>query len=598
MSESISKNIMKFIKCLFGSLMAAAMCGCAGGPVVIDLADYGVMPDTGENSSPVMAEALRRLASELESERQVVIRLREGRYDFYPEGASSRVYYISNHDQDNPKSVAIALENLRNVTFDGNGAELVMHGRMLPLAVVDGQDCSLRDFSIDFANPHISQVTVLENDTVGGYITYSPAPWVEYEIRDSVFVAKGPGWEHVPCAGIAFDGATRHLVYRTSDIAVGVRPVEEIAPGQIRARWDDPRLLPGTVVAMRTYGRPAPGIFLDNDRNTVINNVTVHYAEGMGLLAQMSENIDLDGFNVCLRGDDDPRYFTTQADATHFSGCKGRINSTEGLYEGMMDDAINVHGTYLKIEQKVDSVTVVARYMHPQTYGFRWGEPGDTVQILSAQTMDIADSLNIVESIAPYRSDSLPGAKEFVIRLRHVLPDSVGPDRGTFGIENLTWTPQVTFADNIVRNNRARGALFSTPRKVMVENNLFDHTSGTGILLCGDCNGWFETGSCRDVTIWKNRFVNALTNMFQFTNAVISIYPEIPDLSNQKGYFHSGIVIADNVFDTFDAPLLYAKSVDGLVFENNVVRHNSDFAPFHWNRDTVLTERVVNARLR
>ena len=121
---------MKFIKCLFGSLMAAAMCGCAGGPVVIDLADYGVMPDTGENSSPVMAEALRRLASELESERQVVIRLREGRYDFYPEGASSRVYYISNHDQDNPKSVAIALENLRNVTFDGNGAELVMHGRM------------------------------------------------------------------------------------------------------------------------------------------------------------------------------------------------------------------------------------------------------------------------------------------------------------------------------------------------------------------------------------------------------------------------------------------------------------------------------------
>ncbi len=156
----------------------------------------------------------------------------------------------------------------------------------------------------------------------------------------------------------------------------------------------------------------------------------------------------------------------------------------------------------------------------------------------------------------------------------------------------------MTFADNIVRNNRARGALFSTPRKVVVENNLFDHTSGTGILLCGDCNGWFETGSCRDVTIRKNRFVNALTNMFQFTNAVISIYPEIPDLSNQKGYFHSGIVIADNVFDTFDAPLLYAKSVDGLVFENNVVRHNSDFAPFHWNRDTVLTERVVNARLR
>lgn len=37
--------------------------------------------------------------------------------------------------------------------------------------------------------------------------------------------------------------------------------------------------------------------------------------------------------------------FTTQADATHFSGCKGKITSCNGLYEGMMDDAINVHGT-------------------------------------------------------------------------------------------------------------------------------------------------------------------------------------------------------------------------------------------------------------
>ena len=126
----------------------------------------------------------------------------------------------------------------------------------------------------------------------------------------------------------------------------------------------------------------------------------------------------------------------------------------------MMDDAINVHGTYLKIEQKVDSVTVVARYMHPQTYGSGGGEPGDTVQILWRRPMDIADSLNIVESIVRIAPIHCPGAKEFVIRLRHVLPDSVGPDRGTFGIENLTWTPQVTFADNIVRNNRARGALF------------------------------------------------------------------------------------------------------------------------------------------
>ena len=73
-----------------------------------------------------------------------------------------------------------------------------------------------------------------------------------------------------------------------------------------------------------------------------------------------------------------------------------------------------------------------------------------------------------------------------------------------YGIENLTWTPQVRFAGNTVRNNRARGALFSTPRRTVAEDNLFDHTSGTAILLCGDCNGWYETGACRDVLIRRN----------------------------------------------------------------------------------------------
>lgn len=116
------------------------------------------------------------------------------------------------------------------------------------------------------------------------------------------------------------------------------------------------------------------------------------------------------------------------------------------------------------------------------------------------------------------------------------------------------------FAHNTIRNNRARGALFSTPKKTVIENNLFDHTSGTAILLCGDCNGWYETGACRDVLIKNNTFINSLTSLFQFTNAIISIYPEIPNLKEQVKYFHGGtdvpgIVVENNRFETFDAPI-------------------------------------------
>lgn len=99
----------------------------------------------------------------------------------------------------------------------------------------------------------------------------------------------------------------------------------------------------------------------------------------MGLLAQLCENITLDEFSVCLRGDKDPRYFTTQADATHFSSCRGKIDSRNGLYEGMMDDAINVHGTYLKIKQHLDDHTVIARLRIRKHTDSEWGVNGDEV---------------------------------------------------------------------------------------------------------------------------------------------------------------------------------------------------------------------------
>ena len=578
-------------------LFVALLTACKGS--AYDLSSYGLNPDTGENASPLMAKALQQIAAESNSD-TVRIFLPKGRYDFYPTGASEREYFISNHDQDNPKQVGLAFENMKNVVFDGQGSELVFHGRMLPVSLVGSDNCTLKNFSIDFANPHISQVKVLENDTLGGMITYEVAPWVEYEIRDSNFVAKGEGWEHVPAWGIAFEGDTKRLVYTTSDISVGSKQVAEIAPRKICAPWKNKKLIPGTVVVFRGYGRPTPGIFMYHDTNTTLENIQVHYAEGMGLLAQMSENITLDKFSVCLRGEDDPRYFTTQADATHFSGCKGKITSCNGLYEGMMDDAINVHGTYLKVVKRIDDHTLVGRYMHDQSWGFEWGRAGDEVQFVQSSTMELIGNQNKIASIRPHDKEQIDGAREFIITFDEAIDPAVNGQSG-FGIENLTWTPEVLFAGNTIRNNRARGSLFSTPRKTVVENNLFDHTSGAAILLCGDCNGLFETGACRNVIIRKNRFVNALTNLFQFTNAVISIYPEIPDLKNQQKYFHGGpeggIVIEDNEFDTFDAPILYAKSVDGLIFRNNVIKKNTDYKPFHSNRNRFWLERVTNVTM-
>ncbi len=566
---------------------------------VYDLSNYGIQPNTGENISLTINQTIHKIISEVGKNVPVTIKFKKGRYDFHTEGTQSKQYYISNHDQDNPKKVGIALEGYNNITLDGQGSDFIFHGRILPISLISNRNLTLKNINIDFEQPQICQVKILENDVEAGTITYQTAPWVNYKIKDGTFYNTGEDWEMQPTAGIAFEADTKHIVYNTSDIGVGTKNVEEISKGIIKAKnWKNPKLIPGTVIAMRSWYRPNPGIFVHKGKDIRLENVTVHYSEGMGLLAQLTENIYLDNFNVSLRGKDDPRYFTAQADATHFSGCKGVIVSKNGLYENMMDDAINIHGTYLKILKKLDDKTLIAKYMHEQAYGFDWGYKGDLVQFIQAKTMELWNDNNSIESIEVIRNDNSDPIREFKIVLTKPLDKSIDPATMDIGIENLTWTPKVEFKGNTIRNNRARGALFSTPQKTIVEDNLFDHTSGTAILLCGDSNGWYETGSTRDITIRNNKFINSLTNMFQFTNAVISIYPEIPDLKNQKKYFHSGIKIEKNYFETFDKPILYAKSVDGIIFSNNKIKTNSDYPAFHWNKKEILFERVINETIK
>lgn len=566
------------------------------------LSDYGVRPSvsSADNVAPLVRKALERIRAEVGRNDKSVLLLDSGTYHFYPEGATVREFYISNHDQDNPKRVGICLEDWTGLTLDGQGARIVCHGQMLPFSLLRSHKCTLRRLSIDFQTPHIAQVEIVRNLGADG-IVFRPDSEVQWSLTaDSLFTHSGLGWSYTPECGMAFEPQTRHIVYRTSDIVFNLHGCIPQADGTVLApRWTDERLPAGTRVAMRTYKRPAPGIFLSENTDTRLEDITVFYAEGMGLLAQLCENITLDRFNVCLKGDTDPRYYTTQADATHFSGCKGLIRSEHGLYENMMDDAINVHGTYLKITRRIDSKTLEACYMHSQSWGFKWGEAGDAVQFVRSRTME-AVGTNQLQRITPLDAPDSHGARTFRLTFRDNLPEEID-GQTPFGVENLTWTPRVIFRHNIVRNNRARGALFSTPRKVLCADNLFDHVSGCAILLCGDCNGWYETGACREVSIRHNVFRNVLTSPFQFTAAVISIYPEIPDLAHQKAYFHGGrrgaIRIEDNRFETFDAPLLYAKSVSGLRYRHNTVVHTDAYAPYLPNRQAVTLERVEKAEI-
>ena len=140
---------------------------------VYDAASYGVVPNTDADVAGLVEQMLAQVKAEAAG-KAVTIRFAPGKYDFYPESAAHREYYISNHDQHKDRTVGIAIEGFTGLTLDGCGADFIFHGRMLPVSVVGTERCTLRNFSIDFATPHIAQAEVIANDAEQG-ITFRVA---------------------------------------------------------------------------------------------------------------------------------------------------------------------------------------------------------------------------------------------------------------------------------------------------------------------------------------------------------------------------------------------------------------------------------------
>ena len=577
------------------SLVAAAALltvSVVSADTMLDAADFGIAPGKAFTA----ADVTRLTQAAAVAEKPAVIRFAPGTYILGAEQCQTREWFISNHDQANPRTVFLPLEGLRDVTVDGSGARFELNGRFMFAGIWDCTNVTLQGCTVDAVTPQLTQLRFLAVDPQAKTVTFRPEGSAAVTLEGTRLILSGPGFRYAPGGGILFepDGS---IAYRSGDCGMNLGNVILQEDGTYLARdCANAAYRPFQRMALRCWERPAPGIVISDSKDTALLNVTIHYADGMGVIAQSSETITLDGLRVIpdrAKG----RFFSTQADATHFSGCWGTIRSVNGIYEGMMDDAINVHGTYLQVEKRIDERTVEAAYMHVQAYGMTWGDPGDEVAFVRALTLDTEPTLGRIASIVSLdKPDVRQGAKRFRITFADPLPPDVDPSKDIFGLENVKRTPEVYFEGNRVAFNRARGALFSSPRKTVCRGNVFDRVSGCAVLLCGDCRGWFESGPCRDVLIADNQFIDVLTSPFQFTEAVISITPVISQPDRQKQAFHSGIVIENNDFVAFDRPLIFAESVDGLTVRNNTYTKSDAYAPYHWQTQWLTLRRCINVR--
>ena len=92
---------------------------------------------------------------------------------------------------------------------------------------------------------------------------------------------------------------------------------------------------------------------------------------------------------------------------------------------------------------------------------------------------------------------------------------------GAVAIENYSFSPEVVIRNNWFGSGRARGAVVMTPRRVLIEGNVFE-SAGAAIVIAGDALLWFAVGASDGVTVRKNTFTDVCRlSDYQYSNADI-----------------------------------------------------------------------------
>lgn len=510
-----------------------------------------------------MTAAVLAAAAAVQAAGGGTVRLAAGTYHFRLPSAMR--FYVSNHNNPSPRNVFLLLSGLTDVAVEGEDANFVFHGEGVGVMLQDCRRVSLRGIRLDYETPWFVETRFEAFDNGRPVVRHAP-PQFDLAIEDGRLVSHGEAWKGRPRLFGAFSSATgAFLGWRWIDGAATA-----LGGGRFRIEddWRDlglaSAMAPGDVVLARDPFRPNPAIFINRSSDILVENCVIHSSPGIGLLAQRSENVTVRGSG---RAEDrragsfakpgSGRLTSLQADATHFSNCRGTIVVENCLFEGMSDDAINVHSTCLQIEAMPGPRSLVCRYRHPASVGFEVFRAGESLRFIRAATMEeVGQTVKVLAA-------RMTGADRVELAIDGNVPDGI--ETGD-AVENADWQPSVVFRGNAVRNCTARGALFTTPGKVLCEGNLFERVADQAILLEGDASRWFESGGCRDVAIRRNVFRDCMAHS---GGGLIQIAPSVGDSAGQRVRYHRNIVIEGNAFDQDPMPLLYARGASGIVWRGN-----------------------------
>ncbi|MBQ8027145.1 MAG: hypothetical protein IJ261_03405 [Clostridia bacterium] len=460
-------------------------------------------------------------------------------------------YYCSNtakkhENPDGLRRVAIYLKDKKNIIIEGNGATVLVHGKMTPLLFDRCENITVRNLTIDYACPTMSEFTVLSNTDGNCVIRINSECLFRVEGNNLIWHGEpdksgNPYWEdhyvkgrrHVklldPATGLFSD-------FRRDDLEFS--SIEQLDENtlSVKLKNKDVYFPAGAIIQTRNIIRDQTGSLFQKCKNLCFENMRIMFMHGLGMVSQFCENVT---FKDCDLSPKEGRTAASTADFFQFSGCKGNLLVKNCQAGGAHDDFINVHGTHLRIvaaDSSNNGLTV--RFMHDESWGFQAFEVGDTVDFIKWDTLIPYASAKVIAFTKINDTD-------IELQLDSALPEiEIGKDV----LENATWTPNLHVEGCKFGLTCGRGILCTTRREVIIENNLFENVWGPALLIEDDCNFWFESGYTNEIVFRNNRVINCDYAQMYPGAPVIRYSPKVMN-ENSTEFVHGKLTITGNEFE-------------------------------------------------
>ncbi|MFI3304784.1 MAG: right-handed parallel beta-helix repeat-containing protein [Rikenellaceae bacterium] len=518
---------------------------------------------------------LRRAIESVGECDELTIKLSDGIYKFSPDLAFEKYAPITNHGN-GVKRIAFPLNGYKKVTIEGNGAQLLFHGQMMPFLFEGCDSVEVRDLTIDWDIPFTFLAEVIETNAKEGWRVVRPRTaedgfsWtlkggkIQYPNID--------GFNYVYLGStLAFDAEVKRPVVGILDLHSEPTKVVELKNGDLKI-YERLRQMPpvGSLLSSkgdREHDRYAPAFDFKECSNIHLEGITIHHALGMGFLFERSEDITIKDSKIVL-SEGSKRVIASTADATHFANCRGEILIEGCRFENMLDDGTNVHGTYVEVTEVVDPTTVRVTFQHFEQMGFNFAEAGDEMWFLLCPSPERA-ATGVVKSVE--RINETITEISFV----EALPAALGAGDV---LENKTWNPTFTMRGCTIQNHRARSVVLKTPLKTVIENNYFSSMM-SGVLFRGEMKNWYESGAVTDVLIQNNTFENAAD--CGTLHAALYITPLFNPNFDPTALYDRNIRFIGNTIRNANPRIVIADRVEGLIVEGNKIERTTEYtAPF------------------